>query len=211
MRFCEALLARHVLITEGRTEYDAFPAAARRLHELDSEKFKNLEAMGIAPLNAETDSQLAPLGQHFSALGKTVFALCDKQDASQEAAIKGAIPHSFLSPEKGFEELLLKHTKEAALRRYALDLVNSGDWPSHLATVRPTDSMPLTDLRDALGRYLSWSKGSGGAAELLQQCSVDEMPAFIVDTLLAIQQIMEPSSAQASAAVAAEATTSEGQ
>ena len=27
-RFCEALLARRVLITEGRTEYDAFPAAA---------------------------------------------------------------------------------------------------------------------------------------------------------------------------------------
>src|SRR5690606_24226551 len=29
-RFCEALLAKYVLIVEGRTEFDALPAAARR-------------------------------------------------------------------------------------------------------------------------------------------------------------------------------------
>ncbi len=59
-RFCEALLARRVLITEGRTEYDAFPAAARRLNELHPEEFKTLEVLGVAVLNAETDSQVAP-------------------------------------------------------------------------------------------------------------------------------------------------------
>ena len=34
--FAEALLARRVLIAEGLTEADAYPAAARRLAELDS-------------------------------------------------------------------------------------------------------------------------------------------------------------------------------
>jgi putative ATP-dependent endonuclease of the OLD family len=39
-RFCEALLARRVLVVEGRTEYDAFPAAARRLAELHPDAYR---------------------------------------------------------------------------------------------------------------------------------------------------------------------------
>jgi putative ATP-dependent endonuclease of the OLD family len=201
-RFCEALLARYVLIVEGRTEYDSVPAAARRLHELEPKRFKTLEAMGIAVVNAETQTQLVPLGNHFSTLGKTVFELCDKQEASQEAAIKAAITHLFQSPEQGFEDMVLNQTKEIALRRYALELVSSGQWPSHLATVRPKTAMDLGELRGALGSYLSWSKGSGGIAELLHQCSVDEMPVFIIDTLLAMQNIVEPSALEASSTAA---------
>src|SRR5205807_2492139 len=40
--------------------------------------------------------------------------------------------------------------------------------------------------------YLSWSKGEGTAADLLGQCTRDEMPAFIVQTLLKIKELAEP-------------------
>jgi hypothetical protein len=43
-----------------------------------------------------------------------------------------------------------------------------------------------------LADYLLWSKGAGTAADLLSQCSRDEMPKFVVETLLAIQAIVEP-------------------
>jgi putative ATP-dependent endonuclease of OLD family len=193
-RFCEALLARRVLITEGRTEYDAFPAAARRLHELHPEDFQSLEANGIALVNANTDSQIAPLGEHFAKLGKVVFAVFDKQEATQKADIEAKIPHVFEAPEKTFEKVLLNGTAETALRRYALALVSDGDWPTHLANKSPTDTMSLEDLKDALHGYLGWSKGAGGAADLLGECALDEMPKFIVGTLSAIQEIVKPAS-----------------
>ena len=70
-RFCEALLARRVLIVEGRTEYDTFPQLAKRLQELDSSSYSSLESLGIAVIRANSDSQVAPLGAYFKALGKT--------------------------------------------------------------------------------------------------------------------------------------------
>lgn len=191
-RFCEALLARKVLITEGRTEYDAFPAAARRLHELDPGRFKTLEALGLALVSANTDSQIAPLGEHFGRLGKTVLAVFDKQEPDQKTEIEAKIPHTFEAPEKDFEDVLLKGTAESALRRYALGLVAEGDWPQHLGSKTPTAAMPLNKLRDALKDYLGWAKGAGGAADLLGICSLDEMPVFIVGTLESIQAIVEP-------------------
>lgn len=193
VRFCEALLARRVLIAEGRTEYDAFPVAARRLSELHPDQFTSLEALGLAVVNAQTDSQIVPLGEHFTKLGKTVFAVFDKQEAPTKAAIEAVIPHAFEAPEKGFENVLVNAAAESVLRRHALSLVAEGAWPPHLSGKTPTEAMPLDALRDALREYLAWSKGASGAADLLAECSLNEMPAFIVETLRAIRSIVVPS------------------
>ncbi len=193
-RFCEALLSRRVLITEGRTEYDAFPAAARRLHELHPEGFKSLEALGIAIVNAETDSQVVPLGNFYRALGKIVFAVYDQQTPARKTEIEAAVDYPYETPEKGFEKVILNGTHEFALRRYANLLVSNSEWPTHLSSKTPSDSMPLEGLKDALKDYLSWAKGAGDAADLLWQCNKDEMPAFIVKTIESIQSIVETES-----------------
>lgn len=194
-RFCEALLARRVLITEGRTEYDAFPAAARRLHELHPEGFKSLEALGIAIVNAESESQVAPLGDFYRALGKIVFAVFDQQTSKRKSEIENAVDQPYEAPEKGFENVILNGTNETALYSYALSVVSNGDWPPHLIEKTPSSMMSIVEIKDALGEYLRWSKGSGGAADLLGQCTKDEMPEFIVETLESIQNIVESGSA----------------
>lgn len=191
-RFCEALLARRVLVTEGRTEYDAFPAAARRLNDLHPKDFKTLEAMGIAVVNAQTDSQITQLGEHFRKLGKIVFAVFDQQDAATKAAIEAAVHHAFEAPEAGFENILLNGVADAALRRFANGLVAEREWPAHLAARTPSDAMPLDDLRNSLREYLMWSKGASGAADLLAMCALDEMPPYIVDTLRSIRATVAP-------------------
>jgi putative ATP-dependent endonuclease of OLD family len=192
-RFCEALLAKYVLVVEGRTEFDALPAAARRLYDVDQANYKTLENLGVAVIDAQGEGNIAPLGGFFQSLGKTVFAAFDKQDPSALAAIKAAVHHAYESQTKGFEDLVLGETSEAALRAYATSVVVAGDWPSHLASKMPAATTPIAALREALSAYFAWAKGSGDAGDLLTSCATAaDMPAFVKDTLAAIAQVVEP-------------------
>jgi putative ATP-dependent endonuclease of OLD family len=194
-RFAEALLARHVLLAEGRTEYDSFIAAARRLSDLGEVGYKSLEALGVAPLDAGGESRIAPLAAHFVSLGKRVFAVADEQtqEARNEIALTGC--ELFESTYKGFEELLVATTAESALRRFAEALIAGAAWPSHLAKLAPTSGMESDHLRIALREYLIWAKGASGAAELLEVCTKEEMPPFVIETLETIANALEPSAA----------------
>lgn len=193
-RFCEALLAKYVLIVEGRTEFDALPAAARTLSQTHPQYFKSLEALGVAVIDAKTDSQVAPLGNFFRALGKTVFAVFDKQDEAQLALIRAAVDHPYESHMKGFESLVLQGTSEDAIRRYALGVVADGEWPQHLIRLMPSAESDLPTLRNALSEYFAWGKGSGQAADLLACCTGwSEMPEYVVKCLYGIFLAVEPS------------------
>jgi putative ATP-dependent endonuclease of OLD family len=201
LRFSESLLARRVLIAEGETETAAYPAAARRLAELDPQHYASLEALGIAVFNARSDSQVAGYGTFFRDLGKTVFAVYDKQsDAAKQAAIVAAVDHPYEAPTKGFETLVLDETAEAALRRFAIQLVADGEWPAHLAAQTPQSATPLPDLKDALRKYLDRSKGSGGAADLLGVCTLAEMPTTVKAVLASIKIVAQAPASAAGAA-----------
>lgn len=192
-RFCECLLARRVLIVEGRTEYDAIPTVARRLHELNPERFKTLESLGVAVINAETDSQVAPLGSYFKGLGKTVYAIFDHQeDPAASASITAAVDQAFESPESSFEKLILNYTDEAALRRFGKDAVDDDRWPSHLAAEEPFDGMEVAALKAALGKFFKHNKGASEAALLVGMCSEAELPNFLVSAIEGIKVHCSP-------------------
>lgn len=192
MRLCEAVLARRILIVEGQTEYEAVPAAARRLHELVPDTYSSLEALGIAVVNARTDSQVAPLGEYYQKLGKTVYAMVDKQEADALTRIREVIPTVFESPTKGFEDLLVTQTADSALRRYGEALVADGEWPQHLAKCTPRPETGIGEVREALRAYLKWGKGCGSAADLVCQCGTDEMPEYIITRVKEIQSLVMP-------------------
>lgn len=192
-RFCEALLARYVLVLEGRTEFDALPAAARRLCDLEVTRFKSLENLGVAIVDARGETNVAPLGAFFRSLGKVVFAVFDKQTPEALAAIVDSVDHAYESVAKGFENLVLHGTSEAALRGYAAAVVASGDWPPHLAANTPTTATPLADLQAMLLQYFGWAKGSGDVGDLLASCpTVNDMPEYVRATLEAIKNVVEP-------------------
>lgn len=187
-RFCEALLARRVLIVEGRTEYDALPAASRRLAELCPDKYRSLDSLGIAVVDAETDSQVVPLVEYFEQLGKTVFAVYDKQD---DSTITDSIQNGFESPEDGFEKLLANHTEFSVIESFIDDLIEDDEWPLRESD-KPEEGTSERDLRRLLVKVLRKFKGSGESAELVSRCTAEEMPDFIVETLSTIQESVEP-------------------
>ncbi|TCS37926.1 putative ATP-dependent endonuclease of OLD family [Paucimonas lemoignei] len=190
-RFCEALLARRILITEGRTEYDAYPAAARRLNELHPDECKSLEALGVAVIDAQSDSFIAKLGTYYRKLGKQVFAVFDQQEEFQRAAIKAAVDYPFEAPEKGFENVIVNGANYAALRRHALQLVVDGEWPPHLAAIQPQAAMTPEQLCNAMREFFKNVKGNGTAADFLSSCTREEMPELVVNYIVAIQFAIE--------------------
>lgn len=193
IRFCECLLARRVLIVEGRTEYDAIPAVARCLNQLAPDRFKTLENLGVAIISAETDSQIAPLGHYFRTLGKKAYAVSDKQAPTAHAEISDAVDSFFESPETAFEKLLLNHTAETALRRFAKDAVDDGRWPDHLVKHKPHDKMDFKTLQNALRMFLENKKGASEAALLVGMCTETELPEFLVSAIEEIQNDCSPS------------------
>ena len=181
-KLCEGLLARRVLIAEGRTEYDSFPACAKKLNILKPNKYKTFDTLGIAIINAETDSSIAKFGEYFKNLGKEVFAVFDKQTAKDYKKIESSVDHCYEAPEKGFENVIINGISEKVLRKYTLDLVSSGDWPTHIQP-EPEDTMAEDEIKALMLKFLKGRKGSGDASQLLFQCKRKEMPEFIVDTI----------------------------
>lgn len=183
-RFCEGLLSRRMLLAEGATEATAFPVVARRLEELNPDKYSSFEALGICTINAGTETQLADLGRLYRDLGKTVYAVCDKQDIENEAAIKAQVDELFMHSEKGIEDLVIKNTTLNALERF-IDVLNL---PQHLTHKYPD---PKSDAVNVIREYFGWAKGNWGIADFLAQCNEDEIPQWMRDICLQIKELSQ--------------------
>ncbi len=182
-RFCEGLLASRILLAEGATEAASLPSAARRLAELNPDNYSSLEALGICTLDAGGEGNLVDLAKMYSALGKRVFAACDKQDDEDEKEIEAEVEALFMHEENSIEKLVLKESSEAALERFA----DSLDWPAHI-----TDKVdPKAEPKKALRKYFAWSKGNWGVADFLVQCVENEMPKWITDTCRSLKEECE--------------------
>lgn len=184
-RFCEALLARRVLIAEGATEASALPAAMRRLFDLNPTEYTSLEGLGVSILDAGSDSKIADLAALYRHLGKQVYAVCDQQDEDGEARISAEVDELFMHHEAGFEDLVLNNTTDEALKRF-IDVIN---WPPHLTRKYPK---PLDQPREALREYFAWSKGDRGVADFLGTCTEEEVPTWIKQTAQALKTLCEP-------------------
>ncbi|MBF0612591.1 MAG: AAA family ATPase [Magnetococcales bacterium] len=184
-RFCEGLLARRVLIAEGATEASAFPVACRRLAELKPETYSSLEALGICIVDAGTESSIPSMAQLYREIGKRIFALCDNQDDGKKTLIEAQVELLLMHEEKGFENLVLKGTTEAALKRFAKLI----EWPTHLLTKYP---IPEEQANSALSEYFIWSKGNWGIADFLAQCDEDEIPKWLRDACLKLKEACAP-------------------
>lgn len=191
-RFCESLLARRVLITEGKTEYDVYITTARILQRNHPEKSLAFELLGISPVDAQTDTQVSELGQYYKKLNKTVYAVFDKQTDEARAKIKASVDYAFEAEEHGIEDVVLKGIKSNILIEYGVNLVKEGNWPPHLSNREPHHGMTPEEIYSALFKYFKGKKGSGALADLIEFCSEEEMPQFITNTIYDISKSVYP-------------------
>ena len=135
---------------------------------------------------------MSALGQYYKRLGKTVYAVFDKQEERDSEQIALAVDCAYEANEHGIEDVVLKGIKPSVLLRFALDVVASGEWPPHLSNQTPYEGMKDDELYTTMKLYFKNKKGEGALAELVQFCEEDEMPLFIKDTIISISETVYP-------------------
>ena len=183
--FCEGLLSRRVLLAEGATEAIAFPAVARRLAQLKPDEFQPLENLGVCTIDAGSETKIVAMAELYRGLGKQVICVCDAQDEETQSTLDTALDLVLMHDESGFEQMLLANTTDAAMERF----IDSIQWPDALKVKFPD---PKAELHNATLSYLRKYKGEGESADFLVQCEFDEIPEWIRNSCLAIQEHCSP-------------------
>jgi len=185
-RFCESLLARKVLIVEGDTEYNTYPIVARKLEDINPDKYASLESMGISIICAETENNIPALGEYFRRLGKTTYAIFDKQSNEKLEKICHNVDFPYVLTEKGFEKLVVNNTNEKTLRQYAAEVIKNGNWPTHIEKI--SQDSTTEQLHSGLCEYFMHKKAENTIADCLCMCILEsDFPSRVLEILQAIR------------------------
>lgn len=180
--FAEAMLGRGVIVAEGITEQLALHATAEKLESADTEKYP-LDLAGVTIFCADGDGSIAEFGRFFGSLDLPTFAFLDKKTRPQkeQAALEGA----------GFQ-ILNETTYEGMEDLLAAEVPLDRQW-SYLEAVRDSGASPkllLPSVRpddDGVRRFtkhaLKDGKGTGRAAELIELCTIGELPMSLTGFL----------------------------
>ena len=186
-QFAEAILSRAVLVVEGATEAALFPVASSIMEaSVGADAYTHFDLAGVSVFNAGGEGSVPRHGRVFSALGKLSFGFYDKPNAAltQDALdkLKG-YTQVWELPEKGIENVLIKQTPIAVVRRFLDDVKDRSDYPAVGAYDAAAGDADVA----ALGaKVLKARKGDayGYAAILISHCqNAAELPATIREIL----------------------------
>jgi putative ATP-dependent endonuclease of the OLD family len=180
----EAILGQGVIVGEGITEQLALATAATKMAEANPELFE-FDLAGITIINTEGEGNLSAMGNFFKELDIPAFAYFDKKNRSE--AQLAEIQASFtLAKEIGYKgaEALLAAEVPIEQQWKNLETIRSGDTEGNygIPQEKPNDDR----IRELTVSTLKGLKGTGAAADLISNCSVDELPTTIVEFLKAV-------------------------
>ena len=191
-RFCEALLARRVIVVEGKTELVAYSAVARRAAELDPATYQRLDALGWVPFDAAGQSAVASFASFFRSLGKTVATIFDQQQPVERAAIIASCDAAFEQPYAGFEHLLRAEIAPAMQTWFVRWFVAAGEWPQALRHLVPAAGAADDAYGQAFHELFMHKKGDDYLTVFFEQCQVGHFPATMMATIAALKQMVTP-------------------
>lgn len=197
-KFCEALLARRVLVVEGKTELIAYSAAARIAASLEPQTYERLDTLGWVPFDAGSETAVADFARFFRGLGKMTATIFDQQTPVARAAIAAACDVAFEQPYKGFENLLSAEVSTAMKEWFVAWLNSQGEWPVALVTVLPPAGSP----QDAFNAIFRHKKGAEILSVYFENCAyVGNIPQTMRGILTALKEMAAPPASPAASAL----------
>jgi putative ATP-dependent endonuclease of OLD family len=191
-QFAEAILSRAVLVVEGSTEAALFPVASSIMEaSLPADAYMHFDLAGVSVFDVGADNAVPRHGPIFSALGKLAFGFYDKPNAAfdQDSLDKlKSYTQVWESPEKGIENVLIKQTPIAVVRRFLDEVKDRADYPAVGAYDAAAGDADVAALAT---KVLKARKGDayGYAAMLIGQCqNAAELPATIRQILETIHK-----------------------
>lgn len=186
----EAMLSRGVIVGEGISEQDALLTAAEKM-ESNKPNLYPLDVAGVCVINAEGDGNLEKMGAFFKEIGIPAFAFFDrkKRTDAEVAALAGVYDIATEIAQKGAETLMAEETPIDRQWQY-LEALRAEDEENKfkIPATRPEDDT----LRKLTVATLKSLKGEGGAARLLDTCTLDELPVTITTFLDEIYERYPP-------------------
>lgn len=191
-RFCEALLARRVLVVEGKTEFVAYSAVARRAAELLPAQHKRLDSLGWVPFDAGGETNVAAFAGFFRSLGKTVATIFDQQTPQAAAAIALACDRAFEQPYAGFEHLLQAEIAPDMQRWFVQWFAHAGEWPQAIQHLVPANGSLDAAYAAPFLALFTHKKGDEYLTIFFSQCAVGHMPPTMMRILADLRAMVEP-------------------
>ncbi|MBB3313428.1 putative ATP-dependent endonuclease of OLD family [Rhizobium sp. BK196] len=191
-RFCEALLARRVIVVEGKTELVAYSAVARRAAELEPLNYQRLDSLGWVPFDAGGQTAVASFAAFFRSLGKTVATIFDQQADAERQAIVTSCDTAFEQPYAGFEHLLAAEVSVAMQAWFVQFFVAAGEWPQALNILVPPQGSPDESYRPAFVALFKHKKGDDYLTVFLDQCQVGHFPQTMLHVITALKNLAAP-------------------
>ncbi len=188
-RFCEALLARRVLVVEGKTELVAYSAAARRAAEFEPQTYDRLDTLGWVPFDAGSQTAVADFARFFRGLGKMTATIFDQQVPAAKAVIQAACDQAYEQPYPGFEALLSAEVPAEMQASFVGWFNAQGEWPPALANVLPPAGSPQA----AFAALFLHKKGADYLTVFFEQCSgLGHLPPTMRAILSALKAMAAP-------------------
>jgi len=191
-RFCEALLARRVLVVEGKTEFVAYSTVARRAAELAPGQHKRLDSLGWVPFDAGGETNVASFAGFFRSLGKTVATIFDQQTPEAAAVIQLACDRAFEQPYAGFEDLLRAEISPAMHKWFVQWLAHQSEWPPALQNLLPPADAPDAAYAAPFLALFKHKKGDEYLTIFFNECQLGHFPATIMQILKQVRAMVEP-------------------
>ena len=191
-RFCEALPARRVVVVEGKTEFVAYSAVARRAAEIAPTQYQRLDTLGWVPFDAGGQGAIASFAAFFRGLGKTAATIFDQQPPADRAAIIASCDQAFEQPFAGFEHLLRAEVSPAMQSWTVKWFVAQGEWPQALNHLVPSDGSPDAAYSAPFLALFVHKKGDDFLTLFFEQCQLHHFPVTMLSIIQGLARMAAP-------------------